>query len=101
MRLLSFNVLLENERGEAVLRVLRREMADVVLLQELEPAMYRFLDAGLQDVYEYRHLQRHRRRGGSLGFFSCMPFEITGLWRSPPMAPYAVRRDLRAASRPG
>jgi vancomycin resistance protein VanJ len=91
---------MENNRAAAILGLLRREKADVVLLQELEPAMYRFLDAGLQDVYAYRHLQRHRRRGGSLGFFSCMPFEITGLWRSRPMAPYAVRATLELPQGP-
>ena len=42
-------------------------------------------------MYTYRHLQRHKRRGGSLGFFSRMPFMITGLWQWRTMAPFAVR----------
>ncbi len=97
LRALSFNVLMENECPDSVLQLVRRENADVVLIQELEHGMNRALFAGLEG-YDYCHWQSHPKPGGGFGFFSRYPFKVTGLWDFPATRPYACRITL---DRPG
>ena len=93
LRVLSLNVLSGNCDGAAVLAAIRQHAPDVVLIQELQPDMYRFLHTTLID-YTHEHWRPHYQSGGGLGVFSRYPLEMTGLWQQAGLRPYALRVTL-------
>jgi vancomycin resistance protein VanJ len=93
MRVMSMNVLRDNCNAPAIAAAIQGEAPDLVVVQELQPAIHRYLEAALAD-YEHRHWQPHLRTGGGLGVFSRHALEPTGLWSVGDMRPFAMRVTL-------
>jgi endonuclease/exonuclease/phosphatase family metal-dependent hydrolase len=88
------NVLVDNERCDAISDLIRREDPDIVAFQEFEPTMDASLQSVLGDLYPYREYCRDARPAGGLGVYSRIPFRFTGLYASDGHRPYAMRVTL-------
>jgi vancomycin resistance protein VanJ len=74
LRLLTMNLLYNNERYFEAVEYIRQQQADVVLVQELSPEMAQALEQGLAQSYPYRVLRPADNWNG-LGILSRYPFE--------------------------
>ncbi len=82
LSVLSYNLNFGIPGEPSTIALIRRQDADIVLLQETNPAWARALRAELDDIYPYMDF-RHCCRAGGLGILSHYPFDSREYIPSP------------------
>ena len=74
LRVLTFNVLFENKDYPAIARIVAAQSADIVALQEVEPALAELLRVRFADTYPYLALEPRRGPFG-MAILSRLPLD--------------------------
>lgn len=96
---ISANIWARNSRSEDMAEFLRRERADVVVLQEVRPALERAVFPALSDIYPHQVSCGHVRRCG-LAILSRHAFAEAGYTPAGGSAPPLVHAARPALSAP-
>ncbi len=91
LRLLSANLLKHNEDLSNFLTQVRQNVPDMVLVQELTPALATQLERELARIYPHRYWFSYQPTNMGFGVASRVPFAVTGLWQRPGIEPFALR----------
>ena len=90
LRLLTFNLLKTDRDLAPLFAMLDRERPDVVVFQEVTPALADRLERGLRGVYPFRHWQPYAPTRMGLGMAARFPLAVTDLLVHPGLEPFAL-----------
>ncbi len=93
LRIMSTNMLMDNEHLGQLIDAIQQAKPDILMIQEFEAGTASRFEEALHG-FPHRSLQKNPADGANFGFFSGVPFELTGSWDSPGTRAFCARITL-------